>query len=240
MIAANTSALTYHLDNLNIVEALEKLKELGFKNLEVGYSHPLEELKKYKNDFNFISYHHFTELNLDEDFEAIEEEFQEPIKICNEMEIKFLSFHPHFKNDRERAIQNLSRLEDLMPQELCIENFPRKKKGFLLESPGDFERIKNACDNIGILLDVGHISPGDFKDYIELENHIKTVHMQDVFPELGIEHLPLGAGKMDFSFLEKLVEKPWILELKYGGPELLKVSRLKAKELKEKFQGDEI
>lgn len=233
MVGINTSSLTYHIYRMDIEEALETFKELGFRTLEISHSHHLETLKKWSDHFDYLSYHHFTRKRLDREFEDLKEEIKKPLKICRELDVRLLSFHPFFEEDRIKAAVNLKALDEEIEPNLCVENLsPDQNKG-LLKTPEDVKSIKKAWDGIGILLDVGHsYKHGNLTEFLKFVDEIREIHLQDVSEEEDKDHLPIGSGDIDFSLLGKIADKPWILDLKHGEEELLEESRIKAGEMK--------
>jgi len=93
---------------------------------------------------------------------------------------------------------------------VCLENmFPRCRSFF---KPADFVEILRQFPNLKLTLDTGHAnigSPGGRRilEFIEKFGHrIGHLHVSDNFGE-GDDHIPLGAGKIDFLKIVKALKQ---------------------------------
>ena len=236
MAAGNTSGLTYHMYKMGIEEALRSFREMGFTEMEVGHTHSLKVLKKFSDSMDFRSYHHYTKCRLDTGFDELVDELERPLEIAEALDIECLSFHPFYKNSFKTAVENLDKLRKKVEPELLIENATAGSENRLVTTPDDFKRVLDLGCDVGLLLDVGHCFRNGLEEFLSFKDSIREVHLQDAFSKKDeIHHLPLGAGEMDFGFLEELVDKFWVLELKWATKELLEISRMKAERMRNSF-----
>jgi sugar phosphate isomerase/epimerase len=222
---------------IDILEEIKTTHDLGFDYVEIGIEGPTEKpetilkekkqvlklLKKYKL---FAIAHSFWSMELGCDYENIRkawlEEGKKIIRLCNELGIKLINFHSHsrgmYNKDRKSkkiVLNNLVKsLKELVEYgknynvEVMLEN---AAESYEITDLKDFKYIVDRVPELKVHLDVGHaFLYGGMKN---VENFIKTfknklvhIHIHDNHGKRD-EHLPLGAGSIDYKKIIKLLKK---------------------------------
>ena len=143
---------------------------------------------------------------------------------------------------KENALKSLEAVVDKAHELglcLCLENmFP---KGHWLVHPDDFPELLDRYPSLYLTFDTGHAHMADSTDRMALEfiekfsHRIGHVHASDNF---GMEdnHLPVGAGTIDFHALVKALKRKgyndtMTLEVFSKDRDYLKISRQKIEEM---------
>jgi sugar phosphate isomerase/epimerase len=221
----------------DILDEIRTTHDLGFDYIEIGIEGPagtpeiilkkkkqiLILLKKYKM---FALGHTSWWADLGSQYEPVRigwlKEGRKAIRLCNELGIKLLNFHSHsigtyikdetgrkiILNNFVRSLKELVKYGKKYNVEIMLEN--AAEKGEIK----DFKHFKYIIDKVSGLkvhLDVGHAFIDD--DMKGVEKYVRTfkskivhVHMHDNHGKSD-EHLPLGAGLIDYKKVIKLLKK---------------------------------
>jgi sugar phosphate isomerase/epimerase len=221
----------------DVQDEIKTAHDLGFDYVEIGIEGPAETpeillkkkrqilklLKKYKM---FAIGHTSWWIDLGTQYEPVRqgwlEECKKIIKLCNELGIKLLNFHSHSigtyisdKKGKKIVLNNFVKsLKELVEYgkryniEIMLENAAEKGE---IKDFKDFKYIVDRVPGLKVHLDVGHAFIYD--EMKGVENYIKTfknkiihVHMHDNHGKSD-EHLPLGAGSIDYKKVIKLLKK---------------------------------
>ncbi|MFH1055368.1 MAG: sugar phosphate isomerase/epimerase [Candidatus Altiarchaeota archaeon] len=122
----------------------------------------------------------------------------------------FLKLHRKMEEIVPITVQSLIEIMDSASEhgiQLCFENFERK------HMPEDeLAKIFDALPKLGFTLDVGHAFMGEAgTDYVaklitRFSTRLRNVHIHDNFG-VNDDHLPLGAGKLDYKAAVKELKK---------------------------------
>jgi sugar phosphate isomerase/epimerase len=221
----------------DVLEEIKIVHDLGFDYAELVIEGPAETpeiilkekkqilklLKKYKL---FAIAHTFWSMDLSSDYELVRkswiEEGKKIIRLSNELGIKLVNFHSHSsglyvkdKKGKKIVLNNLVKsLKELVEYakkydiEVMLEN--AGESGEITELK-DFKYIIDRVPGLKVHLDIGHaFLYGGTKN---VENFIKTfkkkivhIHIHDNHGKWD-EHLPLGAGSIDYKKVIKLLRK---------------------------------
>lgn len=221
----------------DVLDEIKTTHDLGFDYVEIGIEGPAETpeiilkkkrqilnlLKKYKL---FAMGHTSYWIDLGSQYEPVRsgwiEESKKIIRVCNELGIKLLNFHAFCigsylsdKNGKKIILNNFVKsLKELVNYgkkynvEIMLENMPEKHDIMELE---DFKYIIDRVANLKVHLDIGHAFIYDgmrgVEKYIKtFKNKIVHVHIHDNHGKTD-EHLPLGAGLIDYKKVIKLLKK---------------------------------
>jgi len=218
---------------IEILEEIKFISNLGADFVEICMEEPFgttKMLSKKKkliqrllNDCGLFALGHapwWAELGTTHDTirKAWINESKEIINMAIELEMQKLNFHTHcrglaLKNKKSKKeilnnyITSLTELGDYAENYnlmIVVEN--PVERGEITEFE-DFKRIIDEVDNVWMTLDVGHAfvrgGMNIIKKYIrELKHKIKHMHFSDNHGEKD-EHLPLGAGIIDYKIIIK-------------------------------------
>lgn len=252
-----------------ILQEIEEMGRLGFDYVELTFDPPeatpqrvlsqrralLELLERYKigimghlPSFVWTSdlYDSLREASLQENLKAIE--------ASAELGIRKLVLHPgyitgmgKFVFDKAKAhglksIEILLKKADSLDITLCIENmFPQ---AHFLTAPKEFQEIFDAFPELRLALDVGHANLGGDRnssiEFIQRYGHrLGHIHANDNFGKED-NHLPIGAGLIDFERIIKALKQiPYdetiTLEVFSRDRDYLRISKEKIKRMWETF-----
>ena len=251
---------------IDVLKEIRTTHKLGFDFVEIGIEGPagkpeiimkkkkqiLKLLKKYKM---FALGHTSWWAELGSDYEPVRkgwlEESKKIIRLCNELGIKLLNFHSHSrgayisdKKGRRLILKNfIKSLKELVKYgkkynvKIMLENGAERREITKLK---DFKYIIDRVPGLKVHLDIGHaFINGGMK---AIEGYIKTfkkklihVHIHDNHGRSD-EHLPLGAGTMNYKkvvkFLKKInYNKTITFEVFSRDLDLLEISMKKMKKL---------
>jgi len=165
------------------------------------------------------------------------EAYVESAKICEEINARILTIHPGLANslvksfhryNKQRlveAIKNLLDLVENMDVMICLENMP-KKVNLFLKTPEIKEFLANLNrDDIFMTWDTSHSWTCDVDIEIfwkEFSKIIKNIHLVDNYDKKRDNHPALGAGKVNFNEIFKIVN-----EYNYKGALIVELSSAK-------------
>jgi len=222
---------------VDVLKEIKTAHELGFDYIEIGIEGPAETpeillkkkkhilklLKKYKL---FALGHTSYWIDLVTDYEPVRrgwiEESKKMIRLCKELEIKLLNFHAFcigsYSSDKKgkkivlnnfvKSLKELVEYGKKYNVEIMLENMPERHDIIELK---DFKYIIDRVQNLKVHLDIGHAYIYDgmkgVENYIKkFKNKIVHVHIHDNHGQCD-EHLPLGAGSIDYKKVIKLLKK---------------------------------
>lgn len=222
---------------IDILKEIKTTHDLGLDYVEIGIEGPaetpeilqkkkkqiLKSLKKYKL---FVLGHTSYWIDLGTDYEPVRrgwiEECKKIIRLCKELEIKLLNFHAYgvgsYTSDKKgkkivlnNSIKSLKELVEHGKKynvEIMLENMPGKSDIIELK---DFKYIIDRVPDLKVHLDIGHAFIYDemrgVEKYVKaFKNKIVHIHMHDNHGK-DDEHLPLGAGSIDWKKVIKLLKK---------------------------------
>ena len=211
--------------------------DLGFDYVEIVIEGPAETpeiilkekkkvlklLKKYKL---FAIAHTFWSMELGSDYEPVRkgwlEEGKKIIRLCNELEIRLVNFHSHSrglyikdKKGKKTVLNNLIRsLRELVEYgkkynvEVMLEN---AAESYEITDLKDFKYIIDRVPDLKVHLDIGHAflygGMKNIENFIKIfKNKIVHIHIHDNNGKWD-EHLPLGAGSIDYKKVIKFLKK---------------------------------
>lgn len=149
--------------------------------------------------------------------EAAIEELKSYIDVFSKLGVKMVNIHtdenyPSFFNKRELAKRNAEGLNKLATHakpygiQIMLEHNPNK----LLGKPEDIKMILDQASEVGFHFDVGHgfIEMGNYiEEYLTaFKDKLCHVHVSDNEGKID-DHLPLGAGKINWKQIIKLLKK---------------------------------
>jgi len=221
----------------DILGEIKIVHDLGFDYVEIVIEGPAETpeiilkekkkvlklLKKYKL---FAIAHTFWSMELGSDYEPVRkgwlEEGKKIIRLCNELEIRLVNFHSHSrglyikdKKGKKTVLNNLIRsLRELVEYgkkynvEVMLEN---AAESYEITDLKDFKYIIDRVPDLKVHLDIGHAflygGMKNIENFIKIfKNKIVHIHIHDNNGKWD-EHLPLGAGSIDYKKVIKFLKK---------------------------------
>ncbi|MFN3383304.1 MAG: sugar phosphate isomerase/epimerase family protein [Archaeoglobaceae archaeon] len=209
-------------------ERIEKLLEIGFDYFEIALDFPFpdesEELKRAIEDYDLKpAFHAPLDILLasprEEIFKASLKVLEKCLRFAGSFETLYFNFHVFhftptflFPEIREKGVRMLGKAFELALKlgrdfgfEICIENDSFFTEDFII---GD----------VKLTLDLGHLaieSKRWGRDYrSDLQNFCRThgskilvVHVHDVSLSKMFDHLPLGRGELDLSFVKRILNE---------------------------------
>jgi len=222
---------------IDVIREIKTAHDLGFDYVEIGIEGPAETpeiilkkkkqilkmLKRYKM---FAIGHTSWWIDLGSQYALVRnawlEESKKIIRLCNELGIKLLNFHSHSvgtymkdKKGKKIILNNIVKsLKELVEYgkkydvEIMLENGAERGE---IKEVRDFKYIIDRVPNLKVHLDVGHAFINN--EMKGIENYIKTfknkivhIHIHDNKGQWD-EHLPIGAGSIDYKKVIKLLKK---------------------------------
>lgn len=221
--------------SVNILKEIERVKEQGFDFVEIGIESPQglseilykkrNEIKKLLRGFKASPIGHtpwWMELGSHhEDIrKAWIEEGKKTIDISKELGIRLINFHSHSvgmilktKYAKNKTLNNFAEsMKELVKYGkaggvgVMLENMPTSIKEFK-----DFKYIIDNVKGLGVHLDVGHaFVNGEMNSVIKyirtFKKKLMHIHISDNKGQWD-EHLPLGAGELDYDKVIKELKK---------------------------------
>jgi sugar phosphate isomerase/epimerase len=221
----------------DVLGEIKIVHDLGFDYVEIVIEGPAETpeiiikekkkvlklLKKYKL---FAIAHTFWSMELGSDYEPVRkgwlEEGKKIIRLCNELEIRLVNFHSHSrglyikdKKGKKTVLNNLIRsLRELVEYgkkynvEVMLEN---AAESYEITDLKDFKYIIDRVPDLKVHLDIGHAflygGMKNIENFIKIfKNKIVHIHIHDNNGKWD-EHLPLGAGSIDYKKVIKFLKK---------------------------------
>jgi sugar phosphate isomerase/epimerase len=222
---------------LDILNQIKAASDLGLDYVEIGIEGPegttekiskkksqiLASLKKYKM---FAIGHTSWWAELGSVYEPVRmgwiEEGKKAIRLCSELNINILNFHSHssgmflkVKEGRKAVLNSFVRsLKELVKYgkeynvEIMLENMPDKGE---ITDLVDFKYIIDRVPGLKVHLDIGHAYiSGNMKGvdaFIRtFKGKLSHIHLHDNHG-VSDEHLPLGAGTIDYKRVIELLKK---------------------------------
>ena len=165
------------------------------------------------------------------------ESYVESAKFCEEIDARILTIHPGLANslvksfhryNKQRLLEAINEFLDLvenMDVMICLENMP-KMVNIFLKTPEIKEFFANLNrDDIFMTWDTSHSWTCDVDIEIfwkKFNKIIKNIHLVDNYDKEKDNHPALGAGKVNFNEIFKIVN-----EYNYNGALIVELSSAK-------------
>jgi len=165
------------------------------------------------------------------------ESYVESAKLCEELDARILTIHPGLANslvksfhryNKQRLLEAINEFLDLvenMDVMICLENMP-KMVNIFLKTPEIKEFFANLNrDDIFMTWDTSHSWTCDVDIEIfwkKFNKIIKNIHLVDNYDKEKDNHPALGAGKVNFNEIFKIVN-----EYNYNGALIVELSSAK-------------